>query len=78
MKTFLHWVRGIDVPPALVGAARGVIEAAAFGAVGYAFIELSDVSNTYHWLWWAPMAPFVRRTLEGILDGIDPAKHRGG
>lgn len=71
----LSLLRGIGLPPALVGAARGVLEAVIIGALGAAAVELSVAD----WGQFAVASPFVFaaiRFLEGVADHIDPVKSR--
>lgn len=74
----MNLLRGIDFPPALVGAARGVVEAIAFGALTAAAAALTALDVPPEWTW-AVMAALVGvRSLEGVADHIDPAKKRAG
>ena len=68
-------LRGIDVPPGLVGMARGALESAVMAG----FEELIVLSPQVSWGSWAILVPIgilVIRTGEGIADHIDPAKRR--
>ena len=69
-------IRGIGVPPALVGIARGVIEAAVVSALAalVVLIPEADIPETARV--WAPVVLMVVRIIEGIADGIDPSKSR--
>lgn len=70
-------LRGIDVPPVVVGFARGLAEAVVLAALGAAAVYLTDGDNVPDNIEFVlPGAFLVIRTLEGIADHIDPAKQR--
>ena len=75
-------LRGIGIPPTIVGFARGALEAAALGAVGalivtwqntdFHLLGLNDTTSLMVgsggvWVW---------RIIEGFADHIDPDKKR--
>ena len=78
----LKIVRGIDtkVPPWVVGFLRGAIEGAALGAMGgislaVADVNVEDLPPGYGALL-IGLAQTGIRTIEGVLDTIDPEKRR--
>jgi hypothetical protein len=71
----LKLLRGIGIPAAWAGLARGVVEAFVIGglvAVGTALpnMDLGDMA------WTVPFLLAGIRFAEGIADGIDPSKPR--
>ena len=66
-------LRGLHLPPAAVGAARGLLEAVLMGGLGGATLWLGEAEDL---ILVAPMGFFVIRWLEGIIDGLDPEKVR--
>jgi hypothetical protein len=75
-------LRGLGFKPAHVGAARGVAEGAAMGAISGAAIAFGKVDLSVLGIpeQVIPVVVFFalagRRTAEGVVDGIDPAKKR--
>lgn len=70
----LKWLRGIDIPPLLVGLARGIIEAAVMAAL----VETLVLFQATDWgdAWWAILVVYGLRQLESYADHIDPEKTR--
>lgn len=70
----LDLLRGLNVPPWVVGFARGGVETAALAALGALALYISDSEfSSEMWIgfvWW------IIRTLEGFADQIDPSKSR--
>lgn len=75
MKGLLSILRGIDLPPFVVGLARGMAEAAVIGGLMEATILLTsaDLGNMQIFL---PPLLIGIRVAEGAADHIDPAKKR--
>lgn len=63
-------IRGLEAPAWLVGLARGVLEAAIFGA----FAALSEFALGEPVF--GPLLLAAIRTAEGLADQVDPAKRR--
>lgn len=72
----LKVLRGLVLNPTLVAFARGVAEAAAMAALFVAIEFFSDANLPDELKTWAPLALFVLRQGEGLIDQIDPAKAR--
>jgi hypothetical protein len=74
MKIILAVLRGTALPPALVGLARGLVEAAVMAGL----VELAVLFQQTEWAnaWWAPILWLAVRQLEGGADHIDPSKPR--
>ena len=70
------WLRGIGVPPVLVGLVRGFIEAAAFAGLAYLSAVLPQIDQGEAWQTFVPVILLGIRMLEGLADQIDPAKRR--
>ncbi len=68
-------LRGLGFPPALVGAARGALEAGAMAGLIFLadFFASADLDSLQ---WIAPIAIFGIRQLEGIVDHIDSGTTR--
>lgn len=66
-------LRGLHVPPWIVGMVRGVVEAAALGALYAVDAELVNL-NLEPWM--LITAGLILRSLEGALDNIDKTKQR--
>jgi hypothetical protein len=66
-------LRGLHTPAALVGLARGIVEAGLMALV--AAVALYITSDP-RFIAIAPTAVAVERWLEGIIDHIDPEKKR--
>lgn len=70
-------LRGLDVPPVVVGFARGLAEAVSLAALGAVIVFVADGENVPDKIeFLIPAIILVVRTLEGIADHIDPAKKR--
>ena len=65
-------LRGIGIPPEVVAAARGVVEAAALAGLAYVALVLPEFLEAGSL--WLAVGYAVIRTLEGYADKIDPAK----
>lgn len=74
MRTIFNLLRGIDIPPAAVGLARGAVEAAVMAGI----VEVLVLFGETEWgdAIWAPLVIYAMRQLESIADHIDPAKKR--
>lgn len=70
-------LRGIGAPSWLVGVARGALEAAIFAGAIFALGEMSSADAPDWVRIVAPLAVLGWRSIEGIVDHIDPAKKRG-
>lgn len=66
-------LRGLHIPPWIVGAARGILEAAALGALYAVDQEIANIGLDAKTL---IGAGFVLRALEGAVDNIDKTKER--
>lgn len=66
-------LRGVGIPPAWVGFARGLLEAVLMGALAGGTIWLGETEDLKLV---APIGFLVIRFLEGLVDQIDPAKTR--
>lgn len=76
LATILAALRGLIGSPWLHGLVRGIAEAAAF-VVLYSvadFIAAGGLPDAFGQF--GPLALLLVRPIEGILDGIDPAKSR--
>jgi hypothetical protein len=69
----LDLIRGLHLPPAVVGLARGFVEAVLMGALGGATLWLGEAEDL---IVVAPLGYFVIRWLESLVDQIDPEKVR--
>ena len=75
--TLKKLLRGLDVPPVVVGFARGLAEAVSLAALGAVIVFVADGENVPDKIeFLIPAIILVVRTLEGIADHIDPAKKR--
>ena len=74
MKRIWAVLRGIDIPPLVVGLARGVLEAAVMGGL----VELLVLFGQTEWAdsWWAVAVIYGVRQAESWADHIDPEKTR--
>lgn len=75
MKRLWALLRGVDIPPVVVGFARGVLEAAVMAGL----IEIGVIIGQIDWgdkTALVPVAWWVLRTGEGFADHIDPQKKR--
>jgi hypothetical protein len=61
--------------PAVVAFLRGAIEAAVLAAIGVAIVALGDVTAG-QLAPWSPIGLLALRQVEGLADGIDPARRR--
>jgi len=71
----MNILRGIDLPPAIVGIARGVVEAAVMAGL----VALVTAVGAFDWgdkAYLAPVVLFALRSVEGFADHIDPGKTR--
>lgn len=68
----MNLLRGLGLPPALVGAARAIVEAAVLAAITAAIVAVSDLEGEL--AVYAPIAVALLRILEGLADQIDPSK----
>ena len=78
---FFDVVRGLgDTPAVVVGFARGLLEAVAFGAIAGAAVWIGDFDLTILGInedyipALVATALWVKRTAEGYADQIDPSK----
>lgn len=69
-------IRGLQTPAWLVGLARSIVEAVLFAAIGAVILWLSGTDLPSGLLPWAPVIIVGLRTLEGVIDHIDPSKTR--
>lgn len=76
MKALINILRGINIPPAWVGFARGLVEAAAIAAVGAVINEIQLASVGTDKVIFAAAAVGGLRWLEGIVDHIDAVRQR--
>ena len=67
-------LRGLGVPPALCGAARGIVEAAVLAAIEAVIMAIGALDVPPEWGWLVPPIYAALRTLEGLADHIDPEK----
>ena len=74
MKRIWTWVRGIDIPPVVVGFARGIVEAGVMAGL----IEALVLFGQSEWAdaWWAIVVVYAIRQLESVADHIDKEKTR--
>lgn len=68
----LNLLRGINIPPGIVGFVRGALETAAVAAIGAVILYISD--SKFSSEMWAVLIIWGLRTLEGLADNIDPKK----
>lgn len=66
-------LRGLHIPPWIVGGARALLEAAALGALYAVDQEIANLGLDAKTL---IAAGFVLRSLEGAADNIDKTKQR--
>ena len=74
MKWLITLLRGLEAPPTLVGAARGVLEAAVLAGLAELFLVLPSILPQDSL--WLAVGYAIIRVLEGKADDIDPAKKR--
>lgn len=68
---------GHNVPPRLVAAVRGILEAIILFALSQIWINLQGAHLSEQWQTLIPVAYLVIRYLEGEVDQkIDPSKNR--
>lgn len=82
----LHWamkgqtemdiIRGLQTPAWAVGLVRSIVEAILFAAIGAVILWLSGTDLPSGLLPWAPVIIVGLRTLEGVVDHVDPSKKR--
>lgn len=75
-KTDMDLVRGLQTPAWLVGLARSIVEAVLFAAIAAVILWLAGDSVPEGLAQWAPVIIVGLRTLEGVIDHIDPSKNR--
>ena len=68
----MDFLRGLNVPPVIVGLVRGAVEAAVLGGLGALIIYVTS-ADLGSWVWVAPVIVQGIRFLEGLADQIDPA-----
>lgn len=61
-------IGGVDIPPALTGALRGILVAAGVAAVEAAIKALSGAALPSGYAVYLPLAILLLRTLEGLID----------
>lgn len=64
------------IPPAVVAAARGMLEVALLAALGAVVLYVTDLDLPEQWRWIVPALLLFVRTVEGVVDQIDPMKVR--
>lgn len=68
---------GHNVPPRLVAAVRGIVEAVLLFALSQILINLQGAHLSEQWQILVPVAYWVIRYLEGEIDQkVDPSKNR--
>lgn len=72
----MNILRGIDVPPAIVGIARGIVEAAVMAGVVALIAWVSSKDAPVQIQVWAPIIIAGLRSVEGFADHIDPKTTR--
>lgn len=77
----MDFIKGWGVPPWLVGAVRGLIEAAVMAVLLGIAVMLGDATWVQEHLPpqlipYVGVAILLVRSLEGVADNIDPSKHR--
>ncbi len=75
LKLVRDAVRGLGIPPVVVGVARGAVEAGVMAAL----IAIAEAAGGADWGDRAYLLPLVLvavRTAEGWADHIDPARKR--
>ena len=70
------WVRGIGVPPAVVGFFRGLVEAVVASVIMAISRELEGPDVPTELEVWVPIIFVALRSLEGVADQLDPKKRR--
>lgn len=65
-------LRGIGIPPEIVAATRGVVEAAVLAGLAYVALVLPEFIEAGSL--WLAVGYAIIRTLEGYADKIDPLK----
>ena len=68
----MNILRGLNVPPWIVGFARGAVETAVLAALGAVALYVSD--SEFGSEMWAVLLVWGVRTLEGLADQIDSSK----
>lgn len=74
MSRIIAILRGIDIPPVIVGLARGIVEAAVMAGL----VEGLVLFGQTEWAdsWWAVGVIYGVRQAEGYADHIDSQKQR--
>jgi hypothetical protein len=74
MSKLFALIRGLNVPPAIVGLARGAVEAAVMAGL----VEVLVLFQATDWAdaWWAVVVVYGIRQAESVADAIDPEKKR--
>lgn len=70
-------IRGLQTPAWAVGLVRSIVEAALFAGIGAVILWLSGADLPAELLPWAPAIIVGLRTIEGVIDHVDPARRRG-